>query len=208
MAHCSIPPYIFCRVARDVINALFYMHQNSFLHLNVQPENIMLQSENEIERGVLAHFRMAIQLQEDVETASEFYSPLPHCLPPEYGLEPPRLSSATDIWFFGVALYHTLTGRYPFRATDGVLQREEVEAPQIRSQLQNTLALRGATRELRAGIDRTMRFDPADRPTAEDLLQYSCFPRDLEPLEPRSVRVKGHISTLRVPADNVDGPFG
>ena len=105
------------RIIRQISYALSEAHQNSILHRNLKPENIVLTvSENGIEQVKLMNFGLSEGdwLEEDLQYKS----------PEEIEGELPTFAS--EIYSLAVITYQMLTGKMPFNAlTEGELLRAQ-----------------------------------------------------------------------------------
>lgn len=98
-------------VALAVADALDYIHARGYVHCDVKPQNIMLLPQDDQERIVLLDFGIA--RAQDADTTSLIATP--YYLAPEQarGDTP---TAASDLYAFGIVLYHMLTGKLPFDA--------------------------------------------------------------------------------------------
>lgn len=109
------------KILGAVARALEYTHQNSFIHRDVKPPNILI-SEAE-QRAFLVDFGLvkednpansgALRLSKSGELIGTLDFMSPEQLDPgAFG----RHSSATDVWSFGATMYFALTGNKAFTA--------------------------------------------------------------------------------------------
>jgi len=108
----GLPVPTVARMAQDVAEALNYAHNRKILHRDVKPGNIMLQPDG---RSKLMDFGMAKALE--VHTSRSMYI----CGTPDY-MSPEQevgfdLTTASDIYSFGLVLLEALMGPLPSRPT-------------------------------------------------------------------------------------------
>ena len=97
-------------VCLDVANALDYVHRRGFLHRNLKPAAILVNSQGQTK---LSGFNVAVKRQDCVQDIVSVVG-TPRFMAPEQ-LEAKELGPPTDIWALGVVMYRSLTGEYPFR---------------------------------------------------------------------------------------------
>jgi serine/threonine protein kinase len=96
------------RIARDVAEAIAFLHRNEILHLDIKPGNIIVRRDTG--RAVLIDFGLCRRGL--ASTAGEkIKGSLPY-MAPEY-FEPGPLGPWTDVYALGVTLYRLATGRFP-----------------------------------------------------------------------------------------------
>ncbi len=149
------------RVMREVAAAVGYAHREGIVHRDLKPANILLDRSG---RAYVADFGIARDLRGRVgETMSRDGQIMgtPGLMPPEQARgEIQSIDARSDIYAFGATLYHKLTGRYPFAATNVVDALHAVlhdDFPMPRS------LDTGIPRALEAIIVRCMQKNRADR---------------------------------------------
>lgn len=119
-------------VGIQVSEALDYVHRRGFLHRNIKPGVILLDSSG---RAYISGFEVAIQTVE-FATATVAGS-IPYMAPEQVTNATDKLGPPTDIWGLGASLYHSLTGRLPFEGNSFTLTFNLIQtaAPTRPSQL-------------------------------------------------------------------------
>ena len=97
---------------RQVCAALNYVHANNRLHLDIKPQNIMVDG---ADRAILIDFGVSKQYGEETgENTSTLLGHTPGYAPPEQAIgKLKKFLPATDIYALGATLYHLLTGTTP-----------------------------------------------------------------------------------------------
>ena len=97
---------------RQVCAALHYVHANNRLHLDIKPQNIMVDG---ADRAILIDFGVSKQYDEETgENTSTLLGHTPGYAPPEQAIgKLKKFLPATDIYALGATLYHLLTGTTP-----------------------------------------------------------------------------------------------
>ena len=97
---------------RQVCAALHYVHSQNRLHLDIKPQNIMVDGND---RAILIDFGASKQYdEENGENTSSLLGLTPGYAPPEQSsLDLQHFYPATDIYALGATLYNILTGSTP-----------------------------------------------------------------------------------------------
>ena len=169
-------------LALHVASAIHYLAEEHWVHLDVKPDNIIM--------GIPPRL-IDLSLATTVAGATRFtsavgtdaYMPPEQCLPGSATVGPPA-----DVWGLGATLWHATAGSRPFPRPDGARDSEvaEVRFPQL---TQEPIPLPSGTPvELADALRACLRRDPAERPSAAELVER------LQPLAgalPRKLRVGG-----------------
>jgi len=121
------------RIGRDVLGALAYAHQNSVLHRDVKPDNIVLSTEG----AMLLDFGIARAIEavgDEKLTRSGFTVGTSSYMNPKQVIAVKDLDHRSDIYSLGCVLFEALAGRPPFvhRSEAVVLQLQQTaEAPPL-----------------------------------------------------------------------------
>ncbi len=101
---------------RQVADALKYVHSNNRLHLDIKPDNIMVDGNG---NAILIDFGASKQYDEESgENTSTLMGRTPGYAPLEQmGNDVVKFMPATDIYALGATLYKLLTGNTPLSAT-------------------------------------------------------------------------------------------
>ncbi|KAJ0406758.1 hypothetical protein ATCC90586_009407 [Pythium insidiosum] len=164
-------------VAKDIGEALRFMHQHGLVHRDIKPENILLTAKHQDKAAVtpsgfpiakLADFGSAGPMNvacalDDIGTSAY--------LPPEL-LSSGACTPACDMWALGCVLYISLCGAHPFDL-DGTASDEEVEDRVKRSPVSFDFpAWTNISSEAKDLIVKLLEKDPARRLTADQLLVH------------------------------------
>ena len=95
----------------QVVNAVYYLHNNNIIHRDIKPENILIGNDNKIK---LCDFGWAKELT--LENRSTFCGTVEYMAPEIVGSE--NYDYSVDIWSLGILLYELLFGHSPFRANN------------------------------------------------------------------------------------------
>ncbi len=100
------------KIAKGVLKALAYIHNNGIVHRDLKPENIMVDENDHIK---LIDFGIASDKSARRLTYANFTSTLgtPNYISPEQ-VKGNRGDGRSDIYSLGVILYEMLTGKLPF----------------------------------------------------------------------------------------------
>ncbi|XP_048847335.1 serine/threonine-protein kinase SBK1 isoform X1 [Brienomyrus brachyistius] len=111
----GLPEAVAKRCGRQVAVALDYLHCKKLVHRDIKPENVLL-FDRECHRVKLSDFGMAQWAGAPVRRVS---GTIPYTAP-ELSQAAPRqgicVDYSLDVWAFGVLLFCTLTGNFPWEA--------------------------------------------------------------------------------------------
>ncbi len=115
------------RLARDIVAALEFAHEQGVIHRDLKPDNILIRSDG---TAVLTDFGIARAVSGYVaSTGVNMTIGTPQYLSPEQAQGRP-LDLRVDFYALGVTLYKAATGEVPFSSTDWFeLARMHVEDP-------------------------------------------------------------------------------
>ena len=94
----------------QVVNAVYYLHNNNIIHRDIKPENILIGKDNKVK---LCDFGWAKELT--LENRSTFCGTVEYMAPEIVGSE--NYDYSVDIWSLGILLYELLYGHSPFKAS-------------------------------------------------------------------------------------------
>ncbi|KAI0288594.1 kinase-like domain-containing protein [Russula brevipes] len=159
-------------LVRTIMNAVEYIHDCGIVHRNLKPEKFLFRTPAEDADIMISDFSMSqftggkplTQMSgTPAYMAPEIYKRMGHGKP-------------VDIWAMGVTTYLLLSGMKPFRSKDGQSEREaivtgsyEFEPPERWADVSETA---------RDFISACLTVDPAQRPTAADLLKHPWLADD------------------------------
>jgi serine/threonine-protein kinase len=123
-------------IAGQVADAIDFMHSHGVIHRDIKPENLLLESDPH-GRIALSDFGIAQILGADEIMLTPVHPQFigsPAYLAPE-ALAGEEITTASDIYSFGVVLFEMIVGRVPFGESDGVWAmvqaKRNKEAPDI-----------------------------------------------------------------------------
>lgn len=129
----------------DIGSALDYAHNHGIIHRDVKPANIILQSDGEILRAVLADFGVAKILDSNSKITNTGAIGTIDYMAPEQIRTANEVDHRTDIYALGVLFYEMLTGECPFHGSLGWMVFAHLNQPpadprDIRPDLPETVA--------------------------------------------------------------------
>jgi serine/threonine protein kinase len=153
----ALPPDQLLPLAAHVAAALHYLSAEGWVHLDVKPDNIVMGVPPRLIDLSIARRLERAEISGPIGT--DAYMAPEQC-------EPGTVGPATDVWGLGATLHHAVSGSKPFPGEDRFPQLTQPPVP-LGDDLPDGL------REL---IDAMLAFEPADRPTAAQVVEA------LEPL--------------------------
>jgi serine/threonine-protein kinase len=107
-----LPPNEVIRLGRETALALDYAHRRGVIHLDIKPENILLQEGH----AVVADFGIARAIStagDEVRAGAPIFGTPPY-MSPEQALGLPDVDGRSDVYSLGCVLYEMITGEQPF----------------------------------------------------------------------------------------------
>ena len=98
--------FIFSKIG----HALAYLHEKNIAHRDIKLDNIMLGPSGEVK---LIDFGFGIKTKKDQKL--DTYCGTPSYMAPEILSKSYHDPYSSDVWAFGICLYRTLVGKFPFR---------------------------------------------------------------------------------------------
>lgn len=163
--HGPLPLEQLLPIAISVGSALHYLSAEATVHLDVKPGNIVVGVPPRlIDLGSARTLEDAAQRSKPIGTVA--YMAPEQCDPFRGGIGP-----ATDVWGLGATLYHALTGEPPFPRRPDL----DPDAPATERYPQLVAdpppAPRTAPPAVAELVERMLARDPADRPTAAEIVE-------------------------------------
>lgn len=192
------------KIFSQIIQGLYYLHQNGIIHRDIKPQNILQSGDGTIK---IADFGVsAIVGEQDIMKKAEGTY---HFMPPECVTQNPDVNGfsgkAVDIWAMGISFFAFAFYKVPFLGDDPLdlfekIETQELEFPQDRL----------VSEELKDLLRQTLEKDPKKRPTldilkdhpwfhigegAEDLSQ-SCTPQNIEQVTVTKEEVRNALTPI------------
>ncbi|TAQ89984.1 hypothetical protein B7494_g1742 [Chlorociboria aeruginascens] len=164
---------------KDITSGLAHLHASNYIHRDLKPSNCLLHKDGNEMRCLISDFG-EVQAENIVRKSTGSTGTISYCAPEvlklnssgKYG----NFTTKSDIFSLGMILYFMCFGRLPYKSADSIeedfedmdLLRAEIstwegfhderkERPELPNQLYNFLK-------------RLLALDPADRPSANDIL--------------------------------------
>ena len=144
-------------LVRKIASALAYAHGAGFVHRDIKPGNILLDSDGS---PYLADFGIAASLDDLSEGKVSSSGTLAYMSPEQLANETQLVDQRTDIYSLGVVLFELLTSQRPYKARTPLALREQVL---FRPPSPLREATPTASKELEQVCNRALAKHPADR---------------------------------------------
>ncbi len=154
------------RFIHDVANGLKYLHalEPPIVHQDIKPENILIDDQGNFlitDFGISKKMRttMRKQSKRQIESGAIAY------MGPERFLKDPMAVKASDIWSLGVSIYELATNDLPFMGQGGGMLNAGAALPELDQSKWS--------KNLSDVMQACLAKETWDRPTAEDLVDYT-----------------------------------
>lgn len=164
--HGLLGPVETARVIRDITSAVAYCHNRGILHLDVKPENVLL---DERGRAILSDFGSAVHLGPGglpVDSKILYTA----CYSPPEVITGVGVDEKADVWALGVLSYVLLRGLHPFdrdgdASEDTIIGRILSQEPELSGP-----GWQSVDPEAVELLSRMLSKNPAERPAAAEVL--------------------------------------
>ncbi|OHT03742.1 CAMK family protein kinase [Tritrichomonas foetus] len=167
---------------KHIMGAISYIHNLGIAHRDIKLENILVTSQD---CAKLTDFGLCKQASTDSPMMKTTCGTLVYSAP-EIIKEEPYNGMIADIWSAGVVLYAMVSNHFPW-VSDPNLPPDRMVAETARQITEGDIQLPNVTYELQDLIGCMLTVDPADRPTAEDILQHPWMEMDEDVIEGAAV---------------------
>ncbi len=110
----TLPPEVAVTYAKEIANALYYIHNKGYLHRDIKSSNIFITADN---KPVITDFGIAYHAGSTAKTVAGTLLGTPEYLSPEQAAGK-EATPASDYYSLGIVLYECLTGQLPFSDTN------------------------------------------------------------------------------------------
>lgn len=172
------------RLLRDVASGLAWLHAMNppVIHQDIKPDNIMIGENGDFmitDFGVSTHLKST--LRKSLSSAFSSAGTIAYMAPERFGKDNTPIM-ANDVYSLGATVFEMLTGDAPFGNDGGLVQKKGADVPELKGEFSPAL---------KKVIDRCLRLNPWERPTAEQLEKYAE-----EGLKSGAVHMEGEKSFL------------
>lgn len=165
----------------DITSGLNHLHTNGFIHRDLKPSNCLLHDNGKGIRVLVSDFGEA-QMETMARRSTGATGTVSYCAPevlqPEYpgGMSLGQFTTKSDIFSLGMILYFMCFSRLPYRNADNVNEENE-DVELLRAEITRWVGFEDEARarpdlpdKLYKFLKRLLSLDPAERPTAEEIL--------------------------------------
>ncbi|KAK8882413.1 hypothetical protein M9Y10_045055 [Tritrichomonas musculus] len=150
-------------VAKQVLQALVYLHKNRVIHRDLKLQNFLLGTDNVLK---VADFGLSAQLEDEDDKRMTICG-TPGYLSPEVIDHTEGQTYSVDIWATGVCTFLMLTGRQPFQSKDKRQTYHKIK--EVNYSWPKEPKISEVARNF---VDSALQRDPSLRPSAEALLNH------------------------------------
>ncbi|KAL3311577.1 Phosphorylase b kinase gamma catalytic chain, liver/testis isoform [Cichlidogyrus casuarinus] len=159
-------------IMRQILNAVYFIHERDIVHRDLKPENILLDSELNIK---ITDFGLAVMNNDRKELMETRGTPgylAPEVLKVGYYENEPPYGQPVDIWACGVIMYTLLVGCPPFWNRKEHLMLRHIMQGQYSFPSPEWDDISETAKDI---IRKTLVVDPSKRITAKEALNHEFF---------------------------------
>lgn len=165
-----VPGHQHKKVLHEIAFGVNNMHLNGFMHLDLRPDNILIGKDGTVKIVDFSFSRPETTL--DKRAGNVCYVAPEICWENDLS----RVTSKADVWSFGMIMYDLSKGEWGRAAKEMDYKPNQPNPPGkeagLNSWKMSYLPQRFDVNTLDYWIDRCMQFNPADRPTMQDLVNF------------------------------------
>lgn len=165
---------------KDITSGLNHLHVNGYIHRDLKPSNCLLHDTGHGLRVLVSDFG-EVQIENMVRKSTGATGTISYCAPEVLQREPSgrygNFTPKSDVFSLGMILYFLCFARLPYDNANALDEDIDEDLDQLRDEITSWGGLQ-EERKLRPDLPeklytflrRLLSLDPADRPSAEDIL--------------------------------------
>lgn len=197
---------------KDITSGLAHLHASNYIHRDLKPSNCLLHKDSNEFRCLISDFG-EVQPENVVRKSTGATGTISYCAPEvlkqdelgRYG----NFTTKSDIFSLGMILYFMCFGRLPYKSADSI-QEEFEDMDLLRAEISTWSGFQDERKErpelpnqLYDFLKRLLSINPADRPSANDILHAIRTEKGLD--NPSRAR-NGNSSSGRI-IQSIDSPM-
>ncbi|TVY58487.1 putative serine/threonine-protein kinase iksA [Lachnellula suecica] len=174
---------------KDITSGLAHLHASNYIHRDLKPSNCLLHQDGNEIRCLISDFG-EVQAENVVRKSTGSTGTISYCAPEvlkqdhlgRYG----NFTTKSDIFSLGMILYFMCFGRLPYKSADSI-QEDFEDMDLLRAEISSWAGFQDERRErpelpnpLYNFLKRLLALNPADRPSASDILHAIRTEKGLE----------------------------
>mmetsp|Transcript_66756 Transcript_66756/g.148234 ORF Transcript_66756/g.148234 Transcript_66756/m.148234 type:complete len:527 (+) Transcript_66756:50-1630(+) len=154
-------------VVSHILHAIFYMHKNEVCHRDLKPENFLFLTKDPIDQNILKLIDFGLSSVVSDGKAMSTKAGTPYYVAPQ--VLQGKYDKSCDLWSCGVIMYTMLCGYPPFY---GKTDQEVLHKVKHGNYSFDQKDWKNISDDAKGLIKMLLKFDPAERFTAEQALQH------------------------------------
>jgi len=152
---------------RQIVRAIFYMHENHICHRDLKPENFLFSAKTQLEKTLLKIIDFGLSCKFDWDQVLTTKAGTPYYVAPQ--VLSGKYDHMSDLWSCGVIMYVMLCGYPPFY---GDSDAEVLSKVRLGNFSFNAADWKNVSDDAKALIRMLLKMNPRDRYTAEQALNH------------------------------------
>jgi serine/threonine protein kinase len=199
---------------KDITSGLAHLHASNYIHRDLKPSNCLLHKDGNDFRCLISDFG-EVQAENVVRKSTGSTGTISYCAPEvlkqdEFGRYG-NFTTKSDIFSLGMILYFMCFGRLPYQSADSI-QEEFEDIDLLRAEISSWSGFQDERRErpelpvqLYDFLKKLLAISPADRPSADDILESINLNKILE--NPTRVRNGSNAGLTGRIIQSIDSPM-
>jgi serine/threonine protein kinase len=153
---------------QQIAEGMLYLHKKGIVHHDMKPSNIVINDQNQVK---IIDFGLSSHLNDYQSCISSPCYQAPEVV--DFDIDVEYDQSKEDVWSFGISLFESLFGYLPYEGEDVYQICYNIRSKPL-------FIPSGCSDLLKDLIEKTLRIDPKERISSQDLINHPFFNNEIE----------------------------